>query len=102
LRGIALALWLLAAAPTLRAEIVRLELDEDINPISAEFVTRCIAAAEGRNANLLLFRLNAPGGFSSVHGENNLRNVKQPGSHCCLCRAKRFQNWLAPKKADER
>jgi membrane-bound serine protease (ClpP class) len=65
LRRIALALLLISAAPLVRGEIVRLDLDGDIDPASAEFVTRCIDHAENQNANLLFLRLQTPGGFSS-------------------------------------
>jgi membrane-bound serine protease (ClpP class) len=45
--------------------IARITLDDTINPVSAEFVIRCIGEAEKDQADFLLFNLNTPGGFGS-------------------------------------
>ncbi len=47
------------------AGIARLGVDGAIDPITAEFVARSIGRAESERVELLLIRLNTPGGFAS-------------------------------------
>jgi len=46
-------------------EIARIDLNGAIDPITAGYVSRVIDAAEGSRAQLLLIRLQTPGGFGS-------------------------------------
>jgi membrane-bound serine protease (ClpP class) len=50
---------------TANAEIARMDLNGAIDPVTAEFVVRSIARAEKENAEMLLIRLQTPGGFGS-------------------------------------
>src|SRR5215813_7734543 len=64
---IAAALWLLmiAANTGARAEVLRLKLDDQITPASAEVVESAVARAERDNASALIITLNTPGGLES-------------------------------------
>lgn len=64
-----LALLLLLFAIPVRSasgEIVRIDLDGPITPVTAEFVGRSIERAERQGASLILIRLQTPGGFGSA------------------------------------
>ncbi len=47
------------------ASVARIDLNGAIDPISAEFVIKSIERAESENAQLLLIRLQTPGGFAT-------------------------------------
>jgi membrane-bound serine protease (ClpP class) len=47
------------------AKIARVELNSAIDPITAEFIVGNIARAESDQAELLLIRINTPGGFAT-------------------------------------
>ncbi len=55
----------LTTAPPAWSEIARIDLNGAIDPITAEFVVRSIEKAEGDGAELLLLRIQTPGGFGS-------------------------------------
>jgi len=63
-RVVFLSLVLASGAPAW-AEIARIDLDGDINPVSSQFVIRSIEAAAAANAEFLLVRLQTPGGLGS-------------------------------------
>jgi membrane-bound serine protease (ClpP class) len=63
IRCMALAVIVLFLALPARGDIARIDLNGAIDPITAEFVTRSIAQAENERAQLLLIRLQTPGGF---------------------------------------
>jgi membrane-bound serine protease (ClpP class) len=48
-----------------QGEIARINLDGNIDPVTAEFVARGITRAESEQAKLVLLRLQTPGGFGS-------------------------------------
>ena len=64
---IAAALWLLmiAANTGARADVLRLKLDDQITPASAEIVESAVARAERDNASAIIITLNTPGGLES-------------------------------------
>jgi membrane-bound serine protease (ClpP class) len=64
---IAAALWILmiAANTGARADVLRLKLDDQITPASAEVVESAVARAERDNASALIITLNTPGGLES-------------------------------------
>ena len=55
-------LFLFPALPGF-AKIARISLNDTINPVTAEFVTRCIGQAEMDGAEFLILQLQTPGGF---------------------------------------
>jgi membrane-bound serine protease (ClpP class) len=59
----ALLLWLLSFPA--KGEIARIDLNGNIDPVTAEFVTRGITRAESEQAKLVLLELQTPGGFGS-------------------------------------
>ena len=61
---ILLFLLLFSALPGF-AKIARVSLNDTINPVTAEFVTRCIDQAEQDQAEVFLLQLQTPGGFGS-------------------------------------
>jgi membrane-bound serine protease (ClpP class) len=65
IRGFALAILILFSVPQARGEIARIDLNGAIDPVTAEFVVRSITRAENEHAELLLIRLQTPGGFGS-------------------------------------
>jgi membrane-bound serine protease (ClpP class) len=56
----------LLVPPSLFARIGRVDLNGAIDPITAEYMVRCIDRAEAENAGLLLVRLQTPGGFATA------------------------------------
>ncbi|MCK5828313.1 nodulation protein NfeD, partial [Candidatus Bipolaricaulota bacterium] len=48
---------------TAQPEILHLELNTSINPVSRDFVIRAIGEAESSGASLLIIELNTPGGL---------------------------------------
>jgi membrane-bound serine protease (ClpP class) len=65
IKRLALAFIILFWALPACGEIARIDLNGTIDPITAGFVVRSIAQAENEQAQLLLIRLQTPGGFSS-------------------------------------
>ena len=88
--GLPVALVLLVAPAGLQAQgsgagagaVVVATLAEVIHPISAEFIVDAVADAERRNAELLILRLNTPGGLDS-----SMRTIVQAmlGSRVPIC-----------------
>lgn len=54
---------LFVVVSTAEAATLRIEVDEPIGPITAQFIKRAVAAAHHGNYRLLLIRLNTPGGL---------------------------------------
>ncbi len=65
IRFIAAAVLLLVCALPCRGDIARIDLNGAIDPVTADFVARCIERAESEQAKMLLIRLQTPGGFST-------------------------------------
>ena len=47
------------------AEVLKIVVDDTINPISSEYIARAIQEAEHSNAEALLIEINTPGGLAS-------------------------------------
>jgi len=63
-RTFLVACWLALAAPVLSASrVVAVTIDGVIHPITAEIIRNAIQQARQQEAQLLLIRLNTPGGF---------------------------------------
>jgi membrane-bound serine protease (ClpP class) len=62
--AIYIILFLFPALPGY-AKIARISLNDTINPVTAEYVTRCIDQAERDQAELLILQLQTPGGFGA-------------------------------------
>lgn len=60
-----LAALLLFAATTIRADVVRIVVDNMIHPISEEFIGRGLDEAAKRNADLVVIELRTPGGLET-------------------------------------
>src|SRR5512139_2428882 len=60
-----LLLLLLPLVSTGRADIARLDIDGAIDPITAEFVIKGLDRAESERAEMLLIRLQTPGGLAT-------------------------------------
>jgi membrane-bound serine protease (ClpP class) len=56
-------LLLLASCGSALAQIVKVKVDDTIQPISAEYIDRAIAHAKQTNADAVLIELNTPGGL---------------------------------------
>ncbi|HTY63750.1 MAG TPA: nodulation protein NfeD [Acidobacteriota bacterium] len=65
IRCLAITALILFAAFPARGQIARIDLNGDIDPVSAGFVVRSIDRAENEHARFLLIRLQTPGGFGS-------------------------------------
>jgi len=63
LRLVLATLVLLAFCGSASAEIVRVNVDDTIQPISAEYIDRAITHARQTNAQAVLIELNTPGGL---------------------------------------
>ncbi len=61
--SLATAFLLLIAAFPAAAQVLRLRIDDTIQPIAAERVSRAVDAAAARHAAALLIELNTPGGL---------------------------------------
>ena len=59
----AIVLVLLFAAHAASADVLKIVVDDTINPITAEYVDRAIQEAQRTHADALLFELNTPGGI---------------------------------------
>jgi membrane-bound serine protease (ClpP class) len=64
-RRFAFALLLLLFSLPAQAEIARIDLNGNIDPVTAEFIARGITRAESEHARLFLLRLQTPGGFAT-------------------------------------
>jgi membrane-bound serine protease (ClpP class) len=64
-RILALAIFILSSALPSIGAIARIDLNSAIDPVTAEFVVRGITRAENEHAELLLLRLQTPGGFGA-------------------------------------
>jgi membrane-bound serine protease (ClpP class) len=71
-----LALAILLAAFTARANVLRIDVDDMIHPISDEFIGRAIDAAAERNCEAVLIELRTPGGLS-----DSMRSIVQKIVH---------------------
>ena len=73
LRILALLVLLLALSPARAASsVLLLELDGVIGPASKDFVLRGLATAQTRNAELVILRMNTPGGL-----DDSMRDIIQ-------------------------
>jgi len=54
---------LLFASGAAKADVVKIVVDDTINPVTAEYVDRAIQEAQRTHADALLFELNTPGGI---------------------------------------
>ena len=72
IRCFAIALLFLALAQLSGAQIVHLVVDDTIQPISAEYISRGIEAANSRHADAVLIDLRTPGGL-----ETSMREIVQ-------------------------
>lgn len=63
--AVALLLIFAAAAPTARADVLRLTLSDQITPASAEVITSAIDRAEREQAAAIIIELNTPGGLDT-------------------------------------
>src|SRR5579883_1544983 len=75
IRSIIVFLLLISSAvfcTTASAEVVRLSVDDTIQPISAEYIDRGIQFAEAHNADAVLIELRTPGGL-----ETSMRDIVQ-------------------------
>ena len=61
---IIISLVLACCAPSV-ADIVKIVVDDTINPISADYIGRAIQDAERDHADALLIEINTPGGLAS-------------------------------------
>jgi membrane-bound serine protease (ClpP class) len=64
----AFVLWVAMAASlssTASAEVLKITIDDTIQPISQEYITRAIDEARRRNAQAILIEMNTPGGMLS-------------------------------------
>src|SRR6478672_12521887 len=60
---IAIVLALFLASRAASADVLKIVVDDTINPITAEYVDRAIQEAQRTHADALLFELNTPGGI---------------------------------------
>jgi len=63
LRSVFFALALVVFASPLSAEILKIVVDDTIQPISEEYIARAIAEAARRNDQAVLIEINTPGGL---------------------------------------
>ena len=61
----ALLLFLTSTGATARADVLRLTLDDQITPASAEVIASAIARAESVGAQAIIITLNTPGGLDT-------------------------------------
>lgn len=66
--AIAIALFFSIGALAARADVLKIDLDDTIQPVAAEFVGQAIHEAERTHASAVLIELNTPGGLMvSMH-----------------------------------
>ena len=63
LRSLLVALLLFGCCGSALAVIVKVKVDDTVQPISAEYIDRAIALAKATNADAVLIELNTPGGL---------------------------------------
>jgi membrane-bound serine protease (ClpP class) len=63
LRFFSVALMLVVAVPGFSTEVVRLRVDDTIQPASQQFIERALAEAADRDADLVVMELDTPGGL---------------------------------------
>jgi membrane-bound serine protease (ClpP class) len=70
----------LGFSPNLWSKIARIDLSGAVDPISAEFVVKSIQRAEAEQTEMLLIRLQTPGGFATSMEEiiTTMLNSKVP------------------------
>lgn len=61
----ALMVVVMASASNTRADVLQLQIDDQITPASAELITAAIARAEREGSAALIIKLNTPGGLDS-------------------------------------
>jgi membrane-bound serine protease (ClpP class) len=59
----AVTISLLASVPRASAQVLKVVLDDTINPITDEFLERALAQAKSTNAQAVLIEINTPGGL---------------------------------------
>jgi membrane-bound serine protease (ClpP class) len=69
---------LVAAAASSRAEVLRLDINDTIHPITLEYITRGIEAARAQHADAILIRLSTPGGLAESTREIIQQIVASP------------------------
>jgi membrane-bound serine protease (ClpP class) len=67
-----------AAAPSSRADILRLDINDTIHPITLEYITRGIETAKAQHADAILIRLSTPGGLAESTREIIQQIVASP------------------------
>lgn len=72
----ALALALLLAAVAVHADVLRVNVDDTIQPVSDEFIGRAIDAAAARNCEAVVIELRTPGGLM-----DSMRSIVQKILH---------------------
>jgi len=78
-RGALLILFaLMLMAPFSRAEVLRLDINDTIHPITLEYITRGIEAARAQHADAILIRLSTPGGLAESTREIIQQIVASP------------------------
>src|SRR5690348_13480662 len=60
-----IVLLLFAASSTFASTVVKIRVDDTIQPISAEYVERAIEHARQTNADVVLIELTTPGGLAT-------------------------------------
>src|SRR6516225_7634492 len=58
-----LTAWLAGAAPS-SAQVLKIVINDTIQPITDEYIARAIAQAQSQKAQALLIELNTPGGLA--------------------------------------
>lgn len=71
-------LLLLSAAVTARADVLRLDINDTIHPITLEYITRAIETAKTEHADAILIRLSTPGGLAESTREIIQQIVASP------------------------
>ena len=62
-RPLCFILWLCLSCPRLSAEILKLSVNDTIQPITAEYIGRALTEARQRGDKAVLIELNTPGGL---------------------------------------
>jgi membrane-bound serine protease (ClpP class) len=72
------ALFVSAARPAHAGDVLRLDINDTIHPITLEYITRGIEAARAQHADAILIRLSTPGGLSESTREIIQQIVASP------------------------
>lgn len=67
-----------AAAAPVHADVLRLDINDTIHPITLEYITRGIEAARAQHADAILIRLSTPGGLAESTREIIQQIVASP------------------------